>query len=584
MNFWRLLFGFVPVYKWRILFYILLNILCSIVSIISFSAIVPLLYVLFGLSNPDIHLLPWSDITSFSTLLSVLKNNTLFYLQEQITNNGAFTALLIICAFIVITSLFSNAISYFAYFVRVPIRTGISRDLRMRIYDKLTHLPISSYRGENKGDFVGRMTTDIEEVDFGISTAMDMLIENPVQIIVYLITLFGISTCLAMDASVLLFAACIVVILIGHYMKRISLKGQSLKGKLISYYEETIEKSIIIQTFALRNYFHNKFYSYNESLRETHNKMNRVHLLAAPLADFMAVAVLTAILFIGGSQIVNGKCDIDAAELIYFAIIFHSAIRPTRSVIKATYGIRKAMASLDRMEHILNIQTPNSEDGSPIPIKLTPGNFITFTNVSFSYADSCKVLNNLNIRIPIGGTSAIMGHNGKGKTSIIKLLLKLETEYQGTISISGTDIKDIPSNQLRKLISFVPQDSMLFNDSIYNNILLGNPHASTDEVYKVAKLVGIHDFIVSLPQGYKSFIGEQGMNLSGGQKQAIAIARALLKKAPILILDEATSGIDEDSEKRIFANLKMVMQNKTMIVVAHSTSMLDCIDKRIYLE
>ena len=583
MNFWKLLFSFIPVYKWRILFYILLNMLCSIVSIISFSAVVPLLNVLFGLSAPEIQMMPWADITSFSTMLDVLRNNVLFLMQEQITSNGTYTALIIICVFIVSTSFISNSVSYLAYFVRVPIRTGISRDLRMRIYDKLASLTSSSFKGENKGDFIGRMTTDIEEVDFGISTAMDMLIENPIQIIVYLTALFGISLTLATDASLFLLAACIVVILIGHYMKRISLRGQSLKGRLISMYEETIEKNTIIHMFNLNGLFHNKFYEHNESLRKTHNQMNRVHAIAVPLSDFIAVAVLTTVLYIGGSKIVNGTSEISAAELIYFVIIFHSVIRPTRSVIKATYGIRKAMASLDRMEHILHIHS-QKENIETKNIQLCSGEYITFSHVSFGYTAGYNVLNNVSIKIPVGNTCAIIGANGKGKTSIIRLLMKLETEYQGVISIGDFNIKDIPSNQLRQLFSYVPQDSLLFNESILNNILLGSPSASLDDVARVAKLVGIHDYVLSLEHGYDTVIGEQGMNLSGGQKQTIAIARALLKDAPILILDEATSGIDSNAELKIMENIKNFMRGKTLVVIAHSADILKDIPYKIRLE
>lgn len=583
MNFWKLLFSFIPVYKWRILFYILLNILCSIVSIISFSAVVPLLNVLFGLSAPEIPMMPWSDITSFSSMLDVLRNNVLFLMQEQITSNGTFTALIIICVFIVSTSFISNLVSYLAYFVRVPIRTGISRDLRLRIYDKLASLTSSSYRGENKGDFIGRMTTDIEEVDFGISTAMDMLIENPVQIIVYLTALFGISLTLATDASLLLLAACTIVVLIGHYMKRISLRGQSLKGRLISMYEETIEKNTIIHIFNLDGLFHNKFHKHNESLRKTHNQMNRVHAIAVPLSEFIAVAVLTIVLFIGGSKIVSGTSEISAAELIYFVIIFHSVIRPTRSVIKATYGIRKAMASLDRMEHILNIPS-RKENIETKDIQLRSGEQIAFSHVSFGYTAGCNVLDNIDFKIPIGSSSAIIGANGTGKTSVIRLLMKLETEYQGAISIGNLNIKDIPSSQLRQLFSYVPQDSLLFNDSIMNNILLGNPNASFEDVVRVANLVGIHNYVSSLKQGYDTVIGEQGMNLSGGQKQAIAIARALLKDAPIMILDEATAGIDSAAELKIMENINDFMRGKTLIVIAHSANILKEIPNQIRLE
>ena len=582
MNFWKLLFGFVPVYKWRLILYIFLNLLCSVVSIISFSAVIPLLYILFGLSNPNIEMTLWSEITSFSSLLDVLKNNILFYLQEQIIHNGTSTALFIICAFIVITSFFSNIVSYFSYFVRIPIRTGIARDLRFHIYEKLVALSPSAYRGENKGDFVGRMTTDIEEVDYGIGTAMDMLIENPVQIIVYLVTLFGISMSLASAATCLLLIACTLVIIIGYYMKEISFKGQGLKGKLISMYEETIEKNTIIRVFNLGNYFLSKFQKHNELLRNTHNRMNRVYSIAFPLADFMSIIVMTIVLFIGGTKVFNGSIDIDAAELIYFIIIFHSIIRPTRSVIKATYGIRKAMASLDRIEHILHIRS-QKDNIETVDIEMHTGEHISFSHVSFGYNAGCNVLNDINIKIPLGCISAIHGSNGKGKTSIIRLLMKLETRYHGNICIGNFNIKDISSNQIRELFSYVPQDSLLFNDSILNNILLGNPNASFEDVVRVANLVGIHNYVSSLEQGYDTIIGEQGMNLSGGQKQAIGIARALLKDAPIMIMDEATSGIDADAELKMMKNIKDYMCGKTLIVISHSANILKEIPYQIRL-
>ncbi len=583
MNFWRLLFSFVPVYRWRILFYILLNILCSVVSIISFSAVVPLLYVLFGLSSPNIKMVPWSDVSSFSSFLDVLKNNILFFLQEQILDKGTFNALLIICSFIVITAFISNSISYFAYFVRVPIRTGISRDLRSRIYDKLTSLYQSSYRGENKGDFVGRMTTDIEEVDYGISTAMDMLIENPVQIIIYLVALYGISVPLAADATILLLIASIIIIMIGYYMKKISLRGQSLKGKLISMYEETIEKNTIVHVFNLQDLFYKRFKSCNEELRNTHNRMNRVHFIAAPLSDLISIIILSIILFIGGIKIANGNSNIGAAELIYFLIIYHSIIRPMRSVIKATFGIRKAMASLERMEHILKIHTVEENDKQS-PVSLKKGESITFSNVTFGYCNNHKVLDNINFHIPIGSVCTIVGNIGKGKTSIIKLLMKLEKDYSGNILLGQLNIKDISSKEISKLFSYVPQESLLFNDTILNNILLGNPNASFDDVKCITSQIGLHDYVVSLEHGYNSLIGEQGMNLSGGQKQLIAIARALLKNAPIIVLDEATSGIDIQAESHIINVIKEITRGKTLIIITHSDNVLKGIPTKIELQ
>lgn len=583
MNFWKLLFRFIPIYIWRIFFYILLNVFSSVVNIISFSAIIPLLYILFGLSNPDLQLQPWDGVDSLSSLIDVTKNNILYSLQEQITRSGTFNAILIICTFIVTLSFLSNIISYFAYFVRIPIRTSISRDLRSDIYDKLITLPPSAYRGEYKGDFIGRMTTDIEEVDYGIGTAMDMLIENPVQIIVYLITLYGISVSLASYATIMLIVVCLGVVLIGRYMKSISLKGQGLKGKLISQYEETIEKSAIIQVFSLRLLLQKKFKVNNDNLKKIHNRMNRVYSIAYPLTDFMSVLVMAIVLFIGGTQVISGNINIDAAELIYFIIIFHSIIRPTRSIIKATYGIRKAIASLERMEHILNIDTLDKVLASNNNLKFSNGEFISFNNVSFSYTKDSVVFERFHIRIPIGNHSVIIGQNGIGKTTLVKLLLGLEKNFSGDIYIGNTNIKDVKTPELQSYISYVPQDTLLFNDSIKNNILVGKPDATDKDIIRVAKLANIHEYILSTRDGYNTIIGEQGMNLSGGQRQCISIARALLKNAPVLILDEATSGIDKDTETIIFNNILEFMSSKTLIVISHSSNIVNRIPHHIQL-
>ena len=399
----------------------------------------------------------------------------------------------------------------------------------------------------------------------------------------YIIALFGISIYLASYATILLVIVCFLVGFIGYYMKEISLKGQSLKGQLISAYEESIEKNIVIKVFNLFSYFYDKFQRLNNLLRVTHNKMNRVYSLAYPLTDFLSVVVMSIMLLVGGIKVIHNELNIDAAELIYFIIIFHSIITPIRYIIKSTYGIRKAMASLERINHILGIDLQENIELRESSWELSKLDKIKFESVSFAYCSGNEIFHNLSIDIPIGKSTIILGQNGKGKSTLIKLLLKLEVGYTGDILIGEKNIKEVSSNSLIDLFSYVPQDSLLFNDTIYNNIALGRITAKEEDVYSVAKLVGLHDFIISTKDGYSSIVGELGMSLSGGQKQCISIARALLKDAPILILDEATSGIDKDTELMIVNNIQKLLPQKTLIVISHSAVVIDKISNHIIL-
>lgn len=585
MDFWKLLFRFVPIYKWRILAYIVLNILCSVFSIFSFATIIPLLQVLFGLSKPSMSFVDWETISSFSSALDVIKNNTLFYIQGKIISNGDSAALLLIGMFLIITSFLSNAISLSAYFVRIPVRTGIARDLRKVVYAKIVKMPLSTFKGESKGDFVARMTSDVEEVDFGIGTAMDMLIKDPVQIIVYIVTLFGISIALTWRALFLLAISCTICALVGSAMKRFAMKVQTYKGQIMATFEESIGALPIIKAFNIEHRLEERFSVLNNKIREMANTANRRYSFAWPLADFLMTTIIAILLWFGGRAILDGQSSIGTAEFIYFLVVFYSTIPPIRDITKCTFGIRKAMASVERMNRIAKLEdesnsytplTPSlhTQIGSPI---------INFNNVCFAYGKQV-VFQNFNISIKQGEHVAIIGHNGSGKSTFASILMNFYNVQSGHIAIDNVPICDWNLKQLRNLFAYVPQEAMLFNDTIYSNIALGKDDVTIQEIEQVIEALDMKAFINSCPQGLYTKVGNQGMELSGGQRQCIAIARALISNAPILLFDEATSALDQQNLSSFNAYMKQCGNQKTIICITHDTNALSFIDRVIDLD
>lgn len=571
MEFWKLMRHFVPIYKWRILSYILLIILSSIFSIFSFATIIPLLQLLFGLSNSQIECLDFSAVVSFKTFLQFIEVNSLYFIQQQMFVSGKKTALFIVTLFLIVTSALSNLISYFAYYVRIPIRTGISRDLRNSVYSTILVMPLNFFANKKKGDFVSRMTSDIEEVDYGIGTAMDMLIKEPIKIIVYIFTLISISLLLTIEALLLLCISCILITIIGKAMKMLATKGQQCRGIILSIFEETLSKLKFIKIFNLDECFCENFEKVSQHTMVILNKTNRWYSIAWPLTDFLLTLSIVILMFVGGSFILDGTSSLSAEKFIYFLVVFFSIIPPVRNITKATYGIRKAMASVDRMNYILLAGVESDIIGNQeiIDVATSNNNGIMFSNVSFGY-DSNLVLDNKSFYIPLNKISLIKGETGIGKTTIFNLLLKLYKPLSGQILLKGIDIRLLSTISLRKEITYVSQDAVLFNDTILNNIKLGNCDVQFQDIVKVAKIVGINDFIEGLPLSYDTIVGDQGANLSNGQRQKIAIARAILRNSPILILDEATNCIDKKHEKMIYDNLIELYRNKTVIIIAHN--------------
>ena len=581
MEFWKLLGRFIPIYKWRILSYILLIVLSSIFSVFSFATIIPLLQLLFGLSDVQIIYMDAESIVSFKSFLEFVENNSLYYIQQQILENGKTTALLMLGVFLITTSALSNFISYFAYYVRIPIRTGISRDLRNEAYATILHMPINAFANENKGDFVSRMTSDIAEVDYGIGTAMDMIIKEPIKVVVYICTLISISLFLTFEALILLCLACIIIAVVGKAMKRLAKEGQQYRAAILSTFEETLGKIKFIKTFNLIDYFYREFDVLSDETMEVLNKTNRRYSIAWPLTDFLLSVSIAILMCLGGSLILSEASSLPAEKFIYFLVVFFSIIPPIRNITKSTYGIRKAMASVERMNYILSLDAEQNLLGENIDESIVHDAGIEFNNVSFSYATNRLILENVNISIPLNKTTIIKGETGVGKTTMFNLLLKLYTPSKGQILYNGVDISKLSTYNLRNTITYVSQDSILFNDSIMENINLGKRKACPQEVIHATELAGVNDFIDVLPRKYKTIVGDQGMNLSNGQRQAIGIARAVLRNTPILILDEATNCMDSNIEQQVFENLKKIYNGRTLIVITHNDNLLRYADKVI---
>lgn len=579
MNIFKLILRYVPRYWGYLLIYILLLALSAVFSVFGFAAIVPILQILFGVSDKAIQHTDISACASVSDVIDCWKNNILYYLQEQISINGEGYVLLLLVMFIIIASLLNNVTSYFAYYFRIPIRTGVSRDIRKDLYDKVVNMPVGYFSKENKGDFISRMTSDAEEVEYGVASAIDMLIENPVSIIVYLITLFGISWQLTSIAFSFLIICCLVVLFVGFYMKRIALKGQRLRGKMLSVFEETLEALRVIKIYGKEEDVRDDFNEINESTRKAFNRLNRHYSIAFPLTDFMATGIIALMLWFGGNRVLNGNGVLGASEFIYYLVIFHSIISPIRSMMKASFAIKKASASVERISKIINVQNPIMEVDAPIEISKVEYNskkapLIEFDHVAFQYQENCPILKDVCFSIQEGQVVGVIGQTGSGKTTIAELLSRFYDPISGKIMIKGIDAKLVKVSELRSMISYVNQEAVLFNDTIYNNILYGNKNATIQEVEFAAKIANIHDVIMKMPDGYQTVIGNHGSRLSGGQKQCISIARAVLKNAPILVLDEATSALDRESEMMVQTAISKLMVKKTIIVISHHIDVL----------
>ena len=565
-DFWNLLRRFVPPYKKYLALNILFNILAAILTLFSFALIVPILEMLFGISEGQYEYMAMGA----AGIKEVAVNNFYYYTQESILRLGqSRTLALLAAALVVMTALKTGATYMSAYFI-IPLRSGIVRDIRNYLYDKITRLPISFFTTERKGDIMARMSGDVAEIENSIMASLDMMFKNPVMIIVCITAMIVISWQLTVFVFLLLPIAGTVMGNVGKKLKRKSLEGQTQWGVLMSNIEETLGGLRIIKAFNAEAKVRRRFYDENQEFYHLSNKVARRQSLAHPMSEFLGTAAIAVVLWFGGTIILSGYSGMNAAAFIYYMVIFYSIINPAKDLSKAAYSIQKGLASMQRVDVILNASNPIADPADPMPLPEALVS-IDYKDVDFSYGEH-HVIKGVNLHIPAGSTIALVGQSGSGKSTLADLLPRFYDVQNGSISINGVDVRQLRVHDLRSLMGNVNQEAILFNDTFYNNITFGVEHATMEQVEAAARIANAHDFSVDSEMGYDTVIGDRGCRLSGGQRQRISIARAILKNPPVLILDEATSALDTESEVLVQQALERLMQNRTTIVIAHRLS------------
>ena len=579
MNFLLLIRRFVPPYKGLMALNILFNLLSTVLSLFSFAAIIPVLQLLFGLSEAGAVYTDLATVSGLNATLDALKGNLYFYMEQLTLSHGGGAVLAMLGAFLVVMTGLKCFTAWMANYFMVPIRTGVLRDLRQMLYDKIVSLPIGYFTEERKGDVMSRMTNDVNELEASIMAALDVLFKDPIMLAIYIVTLFCISWELTLFVLLLLPVAGWLIGRVGRSLKRASQHGQEQNAEILTQIEETLGGLRVVKAFNAEDKLRARFANLINDTRRTFNRINRRYYLAHPVSEFLGTALIAVILWFGGVLILSDHSSIDAATVIYYLVIFYSIINPAKDLSKAGYGVRKGMASLERIDKILNTPSNIQEPQQPKAL-LTFKNEIVYQDVCFAYRRDVPVLQDINLTIRKGQMVALVGQSGSGKTTLADLLPRFYDPATGSISIDGTDIRELRSRDLRALMGNVNQEAILFNDTFFNNITFGvdlsqpAPEGKTwqEAVEAAARIANAHEFIMATPEGYQTSIGDRGSRLSGGQRQRISIARAILKNPPILILDEATSALDTESEKQVQEALEHLMKERTTLVVAHRLS------------
>ncbi|GAB4297001.1 MAG: ABC transporter ATP-binding protein [Marinilabiliales bacterium] len=493
-----------------------------------------------------------------------------FYIQNIKDEYGPSYALLMVGIFIIIMTFLKNVFNYLAMYNLAPIRNGIPKDIRNKLFDKILKLPLSYYSNERKGDIITRMTSDVQEVEWSLVSSIEMIIKNPLQIIIYIASLFYMSYQLTLFVLILLPVSSYFIGKIGKTLKKTSMTGQKRISILVSILEETLGGLKIIKAFNAEKIVNQAFQKLNQNYANLMIKMFRRRYLANPLSEFLGTILMVTIMWYGGTLVIGHSSSLTSQELIAYLLLFYMIIPPAKSFSTAYYNIQKGLASAERIEAIFNAEEKIQEKENAIVVKEFKDSII-YDHVYFQY-ESEPILIDINLQIKKGQTVALVGQSGAGKSTIADLLPRFYDVNKGRILIDGIDIRDMNIISLRNLMGIVSQEAILFNDSFKNNIAFGTKDATEEEIIAAAKVANAHDFIMETPNGYMTTIGDRGVKLSGGQRQRISIARAVLKNPPIMILDEATSALDTESEKLVQDALKKLMKNRTSLVIAHRLS------------
>ncbi len=551
------------------------NVIATVLNLLSFSFIMPILRILFGMEEGQHTYKPLSEISfqGFSSLEdwgAALMNNFSFYVEQLISSYGAGVTLLVLCLYLVGMTLARVSINYLGLWLLIPVRTGVVRDVRNLLNDKITELPLSFMSEEHKGDILARISGDVTDVEATIVDSLEVIIKNPILIMIYLTALLLLSWQLTLFVLIVLPPAGYIMGFIGKKLKRQSLESQNLWGGLMSQVEETLGGLRVIKAFLAEDKIKTRFHKSNEEYRKLVSHVYRRQQLAHPVSELLGTLTIAIILWYGGSLILDGSSVITAPVFIYYLIIFYNIINPAKDLSRAVYSVQKGLASVERIERILNVENPIRDPKECKPLHFKES--ICLENVSFGYREDKTILHHLNLKIQKGQTVALVGSSGSGKSTLVDLVARYWDVTEGRILIDGIDIREVALLDLRRLIGYVNQEPILFNDTVYNNIAFTPSSVDSQEVYDAASIANAHHFIERLPDGYNTNIGDRGNKLSGGERQRLSIARAILKNPQILIFDEATSALDNESERLVQEAIEHLLQDRTTIVIAHRLS------------
>ena len=570
-QFFTLLGRYVRPYRKYLTWAVILNFVSQWLNVFSFMALVPILNILFKV-NGQVYQYQPVDWSSVGAAKDALVNNAYWWMGNLIAERGALQVLLLLGGILILMTLLKTAGYFASSAVMVPLRTGVVRDIRLEVYGKVLRLPLSFFSEERKGDIIARMSADVTAVENSLTSSIDMLLRNPIALIIYFSTLFTISWQMTLFVIVVLPFAGWVMGVVSRKLKRQSSTAQAQWGDIMSQLDETLGGLRIIKAFLAEKKMSLRFTKTNDDYRKAMNDMVIRQSSAHPMSEFLGTCVIVIVLWFGGSLILGTDyAPMDAATFVFYMIILYSIINPLKEFAKAFYNVPLGLASMDRIDMILKAENPIKNPANPLPLKDFESR-IEFRDVSFSYLEGRPVLKHINLTVPKGKTIALVGQSGSGKSTLVDLVPRYHDVCEGALLIDGKNVKDVSIPSLRALIGNVNQEAILFNDTFYNNITFGVENATMEQVVEAAKIANAHDFIMETEKGYDTMIGDRGGRLSGGQRQRVSIARAILKNPPILILDEATSALDTESERLVQEALERLMKSRTTIAIAHRLS------------
>ncbi len=574
-EFLKVLRRFALPYKSYMIGAIFANLLSAVLNVFSFMSIMPMLNMLFGMDTTAYAYQEWQ----LDGIKDIAINNIYYYTTVLIGRFGHQTTLLLIGVFLAVTTFLKTSCYFLASAVMVPLRTGIVRDIRILVYDKVLHLPLAFVSEERRGDIIARMSGDVMEVETSITASLEMLIRHPILIIFYFATLVFVSWQLTLFVLLTIPALGWGMGALGRKLKAQSLTAQNKWSETMAQLDEMLGGLRIVKAFIAEDKMLARFRRVSNEYRNASNRVAVRQASAHPVSEFLGTCLIVLVLWFGGTLIFSDHSPIDAPTFIFYMVILYSLIDPLKNLSRASYAVPKGLASMERIDKILNAKNPIQEPVEPVPLSGLHEN-IEFHNVHFTYSNSPQeVIRGVDLMVPRGKTIALVGQSGSGKSTLVDLLPRYHDVTEGSICIDGVDIRNFRIHDLRSLIGNVNQEAILFNDTFFNNIAFGVPDATMEQVIEAAKIANAHEFILQSEHGYDTYVGDRGCRLSGGQRQRISIARAILKNPPILILDEATSALDTESERLVQEALERLMRSRTTIAIAHRLSTIKNADR-----